>query len=90
MAQVEEPVAEAVAGFDERPPRLWAAHAVDPQAAALLELPDRGLGALAERVVFGRERYAGAAQAAVEIRDRRAGGPRTEREALFYRYGCSS
>ena len=53
---VEEPVAEPVAGFHQRAPRLAAADAVDAQAPGRLEGPDGGGGALAEEAGLGRGR----------------------------------
>jgi len=51
---VEQPVAEAITGFDETGPCLRAAAAVDPEAALLLEAADGGVRARPVRAVFIR------------------------------------
>src|SRR5207245_4322131 len=54
-AQVQEPVAEAVPGFDERTPRLGSTDPVDSQASVLLEPSDGCFG----RRAVDRDRVVG-------------------------------
>src|SRR5581483_8450178 len=49
LAQVQQAVAQLVAGLDQRPPRLPAADAVHPQAAPFLEGAHGLVGGVAER-----------------------------------------
>ena len=90
---VQETVAEVVAGLDKRGPRLWTADAVDPEAAAILERPDGGLGpepvdARSVRAALD----AGGAQAGLEVPDRlaRRSLPEQGLEAAGYRNSASS
>jgi hypothetical protein len=66
--QVEQPIAELVAGFDDRCPRLVVADAVSFEPASDLERSDRGLSGCAEPAVLGLARIeAGSREPALEI-----------------------
>lgn len=90
---IQQPVAQLVAGLDQRPPGLGPADAVDPQAPSLLERADAGLGA--GSVDAGPIRaglVAGGTQPGLEIPDRLARCPLPEQglEAAGYRNSASS
>jgi hypothetical protein len=76
--EVQQAVTEPVSGLDESTPRLWAADAVDVEAARLLEATDRHLGQRSVPTVDATWVEAGAHQAPLEIAD--VGALRTNAE----------
>ncbi len=91
--EIEEPVSQSQPGFDQGRPGLGAAHAVDPQAPAVLEPLDGGLGAHAEDP-FGVRRtwQLDQGQPPLQVGDSLALVARGEGKAVavVYRYACSS
>ena len=71
LAQVEQAVAERVAGLDELAPRVGAHAPVGEQAALLLEREDRGLGVRPEEAVhaFAAQLEALPEQAGLDVED---------------------
>jgi hypothetical protein len=90
---VEQPVGEAVAGFDQRAPRLGPADAVDPQPPLLLEAANRGLGAGREAArLVAAGGVPGCGQACLQVADglARRSLPQQGFEAAAYRNSASS
>jgi hypothetical protein len=91
--EVEQTVAQAVAGLHERRPGLGPTDAVHAQAPDVLEGTERGLGAGAEATgVVGGGVVAGARQAGLQIPDGLAGDalPEQRLDAPAYRNSASS
>jgi hypothetical protein len=82
--EIEEPVAEVVARFDDRGPRLEIADAVAVEAASDLERAYGGLGCLAVAAVLSLARVeACSCQPALKVSDRLARCAEAQRQTVY-------